>query len=175
MSIPRADARRPKEPTAWRAIPRGQRVRSPLSSPARELSFVRAKFHGLLILVDQHLWSLAPGPSRRPCSTAYALGPSVFTIRAKTMSTDRASVSQGVAGRGAPPLPAMSLGTCRCCCLGREYLLPSPVQVWRHALSSPRGPRPTQARCRLPRKEPPPRSSRHQTSDSWLSTVNGEL
>ena len=29
--------------------------------------------------------------------------------------TDRASVSQTVACRGAPPLPAMSLGTCRCC------------------------------------------------------------
>ena len=29
--------------------------------------------------------------------------------------TDRASVSQAVASRGAPPLPAMSLGTCGCC------------------------------------------------------------
>ena len=92
---------------------------------AREVSFVGGTFHGFLILAGQHLWPLAPGLSRRPCSVAYALGPSVFTIRAKTMSTDRASVSQAVASRGAPPLSVMSLGTCRCYCLGREDLLPS--------------------------------------------------
>jgi len=39
----------------------------------------------------------------------------VFTIRATKAGTDRASVSLAVARRGAPPLPPMSLGTCRCC------------------------------------------------------------
>jgi len=39
----------------------------------------------------------------------------VFTIPATKPGTDRASVSQAVACRGAPPLPAMSLGACRCC------------------------------------------------------------
>jgi len=59
--------------------------------------------------------TLAPGLSRRPCAAAHSLGPSVFTLRAEPRSTDRASVSQAVASRGAPPLPAMSLGTCGCC------------------------------------------------------------
>ena len=64
---------------------------------------------------EQHLRPLAPGLPRRPCSAACGPGPSVFTIRARRSGTDRASVSQAVACRGAPPLPAMSLGTCRCC------------------------------------------------------------
>jgi len=64
---------------------------------------------------EQHLRPLAPGLPRRPWAAAYGLGPSVFTIRARRSGTDRASVSQAVACRGAPPLPAMSLGTCRCC------------------------------------------------------------
>jgi hypothetical protein len=98
------------------------------------------KFRRLLILVDQHLWPLALGLSRRPCSGAYALGPSVFTIREKTMRTVRASVSQAVASRGAPPLPAMSLETCRCWCLGREDLLPSPVPASHHPLATVRIP-----------------------------------
>ena len=58
---------------------------------------------------------LPPGLPRRPYSAAYGLGPSVFTIPANRKATDRASVSQAVARRGAPPLPARSLGTCRCC------------------------------------------------------------
>ncbi len=96
---------------------------SPLSSPAREVPFVGGKFHGLLILVDQHFRPLSPGLSRRPCSAAYALGPSVFTTRAKNVSTDRASVSQAVASRGAPPLPSMSLGACKCFYLARTIQL----------------------------------------------------
>jgi hypothetical protein len=55
------------------------------------------------------------GLPRRPCSAACGPGPSVFTILANRKATDRASVSQAVACRGAPPLPAMSLGACRCC------------------------------------------------------------
>ncbi len=98
------------------------------------------KFRGSLILLEQHLRPLAPGLSRRPCSAAYALGPSVFTIRAINMGTDRASVSQAVASRGAPPLPAISLAACRCCRLGRKDLLPSPVHVSRHPLASRCGP-----------------------------------
>ncbi len=64
---------------------------------------------------EQHLRPLAPGLPRRPYSAAYGLGPSMFTIPAIRKATDRASVSQAVACRGSPPLPAMSLGTCRCC------------------------------------------------------------
>ena len=64
---------------------------------------------------EQHLRPLAPGLPRRPWSAAYGPGPSVFTLRGEHRSTDHASVSQAVARRGAPPLPAMSLGTCRCC------------------------------------------------------------
>jgi len=64
---------------------------------------------------EQHLRPLAPGLPRRPCVAAYGLGPSVFTIPATKPGTDRASVSQAVACRGTPPLPAMSLGTYRCC------------------------------------------------------------
>ena len=59
--------------------------------------------------------TLAPGLPRRPCAAAYGLGPSVFTLRAEPRSTDRASVSQAVARRGSPPLPAMSLGASRRC------------------------------------------------------------
>ena len=66
------------------------------------------------IRLEPHLWPLAPGLPRRPRSAAYGLGPSVFTLRAKRTGTDRASVSHAAACRGAPPLPAMSLGTCRC-------------------------------------------------------------
>src|SRR3972149_3362325 len=76
------------------------------------------RLRGVLILLDQHPWPLAPGLSRRPCSAAYGLGPSVFTIRARESATDRASVSQAVARRGTPPLPPMSLGACRRCCRG---------------------------------------------------------
>ena len=64
---------------------------------------------------QQHLRPLAPGLPRRPWAAAYGLGPSVFTIRARRSGTDRASVSQAAVLRGAPPLPPMSLGTCRCC------------------------------------------------------------
>jgi len=78
-------------------------------SPAREVILRRKQ---------QHPRPLAPGLSRRPCSAAYGPGPSVFTIRAKKMSTDRASVSQAVACRGTPPLPPMSLGACRRCGCG---------------------------------------------------------
>ncbi len=73
---------------------------------------------GLVILLQQHLQPLAPGLSRRPCSAAYGLGPSVFTIRARKAGTDRASVSQAVARRGTPPLSPMSLGAYRRCCPG---------------------------------------------------------
>jgi hypothetical protein len=67
---------------------------------------------------QQHPRPLAPGLSRRPCSAAYGLGPSMFTIRATKAGTGRASVSQAVARRGTPPLPPMSLGACRRCCHG---------------------------------------------------------
>ena len=63
----------------------------------------------------QHLRPLPLGLPRRPRAAAYGLGPSVFTIRATKTGTDHASVSQAVACRGAPPLPASSLGPCRCC------------------------------------------------------------
>ena len=38
----------------------------------------------------------------------------MFTIHAERLGTDRASVSQAVASRGAPPLSSMSLGASRC-------------------------------------------------------------
>ncbi len=60
-----------------------------------------------------HVRSLARGLPRRPCSAAYSLGPSVFTLRAERRSTDRASVSQAAARRGAPPLPACRSGPSR--------------------------------------------------------------
>jgi len=66
-------------------------------------------------MLELHLRLLAPDLPRRPWSAAYGLGPSVFTIRAERWGTDRASVSQPVACRGAPPLPARSLGPSRCC------------------------------------------------------------
>ena len=86
---------------------------SPLTSASR--SSLRRRKNGVLTLLDQHLWPLSPGLPRRPWSAAHGLGPSVFTIHAKKTRTNRASVSQTVASRGAPPLPARSLGPCRCC------------------------------------------------------------
>ena len=44
---------------------------------------VGGKFQGELVLFQQHPRPLARGLSRRPCSAAYGLGPSVFTLRAK--------------------------------------------------------------------------------------------
>ena len=79
---------------------------------------------------QQHLWPLAPGLPRRPWAAAYGLGPSVFTIPAKKPGTDRASVSQAVACRGAPPLPPMSLGTCRRCCRGGTPDARKPVSAF---------------------------------------------
>jgi len=83
--------------------------------------------------------TLAPGLSRRPCAAAHSLGPSVFTLRAEPRSTDRASVSQAVASRGAPPLPAMSLGTCRCCLSKEEGRLVE-TRVTPGGLGCQRGP-----------------------------------
>ena len=89
-----------------------------LGSPKSDDKGIGGKFRGVLILLQQRPRPLAPGLSRRPSSAAYGPGPSVFTIRAKNSSTDRASVSQAVACRGTPPLPPMSLGACRRCCHG---------------------------------------------------------
>ncbi len=46
-------------------------------------------------------------------------GPSVFTAHAKK-GMGRASVSRASGRRGAPPLPAMSLGACTCRSAGRQ-------------------------------------------------------
>ena len=85
---------------------------------------------GWLILLQQRPRPLAPGLSRRPCSAAYGPGPAVFTIRARKAGTDRASVSQAVARRGTPPLPPMSLGTCRRCCRGGTPAERKPVSAF---------------------------------------------
>ena len=71
--------------------------------------------HGHSIKESSTFGPLAPRLSQRPSSAAYGLGPSVFTIPANRTATDRASVSQAVACRGAPPLPPMSLGACWRC------------------------------------------------------------
>jgi len=46
---------------------------------------------------QQHPRPLAPGLSRRPCSAAYGLGPSVFTLRAKKAGTARGKASASLA------------------------------------------------------------------------------
>jgi hypothetical protein len=61
---------------------------------------------------------LAPSAprSRPPAATLSppcGPGPSVFTAHAQR-SIGRASVSRAAGRRGTPPLPAMSLGACRC-------------------------------------------------------------
>ena len=83
----------------------------------REHPSLAERLHELLILFPQRPRPLAPRLSRRPSATAYGLGPSVFTIRARKAATDRASVSQAVARRG---YPAASANVAR----GLQALLP---------------------------------------------------
>ncbi len=95
----------------------------PITTPQTRGGAARTVRHNILRR-NQHLQPLAPrlsararnpsGP-RRPWSAAHGLDPSVFTIHAKKTRKNRASVSQTVASRGAPPLPARSLGPYRCC------------------------------------------------------------
>ena len=64
---------------------------------------------------SQHLHAPRSGP---PAATLIGgLRPGSLRVHdpCNITRTDRASVSQAVASRGAPPLPAMSLGTCGCC------------------------------------------------------------
>jgi len=67
--------------------------------------------------------STAPSaPRSRPPAATLAGGLRPGSLRVhvpcKEWGTDRASVSQAAARWGAPPLPAMSLGACRCCPAG---------------------------------------------------------
>ncbi len=98
--------------------------------------------HGHSIKESSTFGPLAPRLSQRPSSAAYGLGPSVFTIPANRTATDRASVSQAVACRGAPPLPPMSLEACRCC-LRKQEQLPSggrgEANGWRRPGAHPPG------------------------------------
>ena len=109
---PKRDVRCPK----WLRARKGSLPREATSGSRRR------EIHGVPILLDQPLRPLAPRLPRRPWSAAYGPGPSVFTLRAIYRSTDRASVSQAAARRGAPPLPPMSLGACRRCAPGRGGL-----------------------------------------------------
>ncbi len=76
----------------------------------REHPSLAERLHELLILFPQRPRPLAPRLSRRPSATAYGLGPSVFTIRAKEVGHGSCL---GFPGRRSPGDPAASANVAR--------------------------------------------------------------